>query len=303
MKWAEISVYTTNEAEEAVANILHETGAKGVVIEEVPSDEQDDRALEDTPQTSLVLKAYLPVNSAINETVDTIRQRVHALRAFRLDVGSGNVTVQEVDSQDWESAWKKYFKPVRVTKRIVVKPSWESFDTDNPQDIVIELDPGMAFGTGTHPSTILSLRALEETVHGGEQVIDVGCGSGILSIAAVKLGAQHVLALDIDEAAVKATKENTAVNGVEAHVTTRQNDLLHGVTHTADIVVANILADVITSFVPDVAKALSPGGLFIASGIIKAKEWMVQKALIEQHFVIAASREQEDWVAITAQKR
>lgn len=303
MKWAEISVYTTNEAEEAVANILHETGVKGVVIEEVPSDEQDDRALEDTPQTSLVLKAYLPVNSAINETVDTIRQRVHALRAFRLDVGSGNVTVQEVDSQDWESAWKKYFKPVRVTKRIVVKPSWESFDTDNLQDIVIELDPGMAFGTGTHPSTILSLRALEETVHGGEQVIDVGCGSGILSIAAVKLGAQHVLALDIDEAAVKATKENTAVNGVEAQVTTRQNDLLHGVTQTADIVVANILADVITSFVSDVAKALSPGGLFIASGIIKAKEWMVQKALIEQHFVIAASREQEDWVAITAQKR
>lgn len=312
MKWAEICVHTANEAEEAVANILHETGATGVVIEDAALLERDwetshgeiyDLCPEDFPNEGVVLKAYLPINSALADTVDEIRQNVAELKTYQLDIGSGKVTVQEVDSEDWESAWKKYYKPVRISERLVVKPSWEAFNTADDDEIVVELDPGMAFGTGTHPSTVLSLLALEKTIRGGERVIDIGCGSGILSIAAAKLGAQHVLALDVDEIAVQTARENVAFNHVESQVDTRQNDLLNDITQTAEVVVANILAEVIVRFVPDVASVLAPGGIYITSGIIKAKEWLVQRELIEQHFVIVETFHQDDWVAIIAQKR
>lgn len=214
------------------------------------------------------------------------------------------MTVRVVDDQDWENAWKQYYEPIRISDRIVVKPTWETtYPSPNPQDIVLELDPGMAFGTGTHPSTILSLRALERVVKGGEQVVDVGCGSGILSIAAVKLGALHVRALDIDEVAVRVARENVIQNNVQASVEVHHNNLLHGIEQEADIVIANILAHVILSFIADAASLLNSGGRFIASGIVQAKEWDVQRALIDHNFAIVETLRQDDWVAIIAQKR
>ena len=308
MKWAEICVHTGNEAEEAVANILHETGANGVVIEDSALLQREwetmrDLSLEDVPRQGVVLKAYLPLNRSLDDIVDHIRKSVRKLKDYELDIGPGKVTVKEINSRDWETAWKKFYKPVRVSEWIVIKPSWETFESSNAEEIVIELDPGVACGTGTHPTTVLSLRALERTIRGGEQVMDIGCGSGILSIAAVKLGAAHALALDIDEIAVKATRENAIFNNVEHLVDVRQNDLLSSIAQTADVVVANILAEVIVRFVPDMAAVISPGGIFIASGIIKAKEQLVQQTLLEQHFVIVETFHQEGWVAITAQKR
>src|SRR5699024_8343638 len=157
---------------------------------------------------------------------------------YDLDIGPGTVTVNDVHPEDWETAWKKYYKPVRISKRLVVTPSWERVAVKDPTDVVIELDPGMAFGTGTHPSTMLSLQALEKILHGDDRVIDVGCGSGILSIAAVKLGAGHVTALDVDDVAVVATRKNAATNHVGAKINASRNDLLTGISGTYDLVVA-----------------------------------------------------------------
>lgn len=312
MKWAEICVHTAGEAEEAVANILHETGATGVVIEDAALlKNHRDMSLgeiagftaEELAQDGVVLKAYLPINSALTDTIEEVRDSVTALTAYQLDIGPGQVTVHEVDSSDWESEWKKYYKPVRISERLVVKPTWETFDTKEPEDIIIELDPGMAFGTGTHPSTVLSLRALEKVMDGGERVVDIGSGSGILSIAAAKLGAANVTALDLDDAAVQASRENVAINKVQSQVDVQKNDLLTGITQTFDIAIANILAEVIVRFASDVAARLASGGIYITSGIIKTKVWDVQKALVDNHFVIMETFHQDDWVAIIAQKR
>lgn len=309
MQWAEIKVLTSHEAREAVASMLHEVGAGGVVIEDGETERsegkqawQEKQSRPLNPSDRVLLKAYFPVSDQLKKTATRLSQQLEQLKNFGFDTGAAHVTVGEIDAEDWETAWKKYYKPVRISKRLVVKPSWEPL-FDAGDSLVIELDPGMAFGTGTHPSTILALRALEETIDGGERVIDVGCGSGILSIAAVKLGAQDVLALDIDEVAVKATAENAMLNGVSSQVNVQQNDCLNGITLSADIVVANILAEVIVTFVPDAARLISSGGTFIASGIIKEKETLVKQTLTEAPFFIVDTLYQDDWVAILAKRR
>lgn len=288
MKWAELSVTTASQSEEAVANILHETGVTGVVIEDAGQ--------------GIVLKAYLPLNHDLTDTVEAIRTKVSRLPAYGLDIGAGKVTVHDVDSRDWENEWKKYYKPIRISERLIVKPTWEKVDTSPHNEIIIELDPGMAFGTGTHASTVLSLRALEKIMRGGERVIDIGCGSGILSIAAAKFGASHVTAVDVDAAAVNATLENVALNGVQSRVDVYNNDLLQGMQGVVDVAVANILAEIIVPFVADVAAVLPSGGYYITSGIIQAKESFVRQALIENHFAIIETLQQDGWVAIIAQK-
>lgn len=311
MRWIEIRVHTRHEAEEAVAHILHETGAGGVVIEpRMPRSKKDGAEASHSEKepcaevAEVVLKAYLPESESISDEVHRIRNRVSELKNVHLRSDPGIVTTRVVDDQDWENVWKQFYEPVRISERIVVKPTWKTtYPSPTPRDIVLELDPGMAFGTGTHPSTILSLRALERTVKGGERMVDVGCGSGILSIAAAKLGASHVCALDIDELAVRVARENVIQNNVQASVDVHHNDLLHGIEREADIIVANILAHVIISLTADAALLLNPGGWFIASGIVKAKEWDVQRALIDHYFVIMKTLRQDDWVAIIAQKR
>lgn len=311
MKWAEISVSTASESEEAIANILHETGATGVVIEDAEliqhgevkaQGDVAEHPQEVASDKSIVLKAYLPSNRDLLSTVDAVRKKVSRLTAYGLNIGPGRVTLREIDSRDWENEWKKYYKPIRISERLVVKPTWEIFDRRH-DEIVIELDPGMAFGTGTHASTVLSLLALQKIVQGGERVIDIGCGSGILSIAAAKFGATHITAVDVDDAAVSATRENVALNGVQSQVDVMKNDLLHGFAGKADIVVANILAEVIVSFVDDVAHVLASGGIYITSGIIEKKEEIVRRALRSQHFNIVDTLRQDHWVAIIAQKR
>lgn len=312
VKWAEIRVHTAGEAEEAVAHILHETGATGVVIEDAsllkrhidPSlGEVYELTEKAYPSEEVVLKAYLPMNRALPGIIEGVRRRVAALSTYQLDIGPGRVSVHEVDSNDWETAWKKHYKPIQISERLVVKPTWETYEVSDHKDIIIELDPGMAFGTGMHPSTILSLRAIEKVIRGDEHVIDVGCGSGILSIAAAKLGAAAVTAIDLDEVAVTAARENIVTNQVESKITVRQGDLLKGISGEYDVIVANILAEVIVRVAPDVAMRLTPGGYYIPSGIIKAKEGLVRETLIEHHFIIKKTLHQDDWVAIIAQKR
>jgi len=311
MNWSELCIHTTNEAIEPVSNILHEAGASGVVIEDKADflktrenvfGEIYDLDPEDYPEEGVILKAYLPVNSFLGETVDQIKEAINQLMTYDIDLGLNKVSVSEVNEEQWATAWKKYYKPVKISNHITITPTWEDYTPVSADELIIELDPGMAFGTGTHPTTVLSIQAIENYLSEGDTVIDVGTGSGVLSIAAAKLGASHVDAYDLDEVAVHSARINTKLNHVHDDVTIKQNNLLHGVEKSVDIVVANILAEIILLFEHDAFKALKPGGYFITSGIIMQKKEHVKQALIEAGFDIIEVNQMEDWISIVAKK-
>jgi len=313
MKWSEISVHTTSEAMEAVSNLFYEMGANGVVIEDpevlfrewdTPFGEIYQLSPDDFPTEGVFVKAYLPIDSAnLGDLLETLKQQLNNLSEYGLDVGKGTIAVNDVHENEWAHAWKKYYKPVHVSDRITIKPVWEEYQPGKPDEIIIEMDPGMAFGTGTHPTTILCLRALEKYLQPGDRVYDVGTGTAILSIAAVKLGASHVLAMDLDEVAVRSAQSNTELNQVNEQITVRQNNLLDGVEEQVEVVVANILAEVIVRFTDDVHRVLKPGGVFIASGIISAREADVKHALLKSNLDVIETVTIDDWVAIVAKKR
>jgi ribosomal protein L11 methyltransferase len=313
MKWSEISIHTTNEAIEPISNILHEAGASGVVIED-PFDltkEREDQFGEiyqlnpdDYPEEGVIIKAYLPVNSFLGETVDAIKESINDLILHDIDLGLNQVTISEVNEEEWATAWKKYYNPVKISEKFTIVPTWEIYEPVSSDELIIELDPGMAFGTGTHPTTVMCIQALERTVRPGDRVIDVGTGSGVLSIAAGMLGAEDVRAYDLDEVAVASAKLNIKLNKVNDKVTVEQNNLLDGVEEeSADVIVANILAEVILRFTDDVARVVKPGGSFIASGIIQPKKDLVKDALMNAGFEIVETILMEDWVAIIAKRK
>ncbi|CEG27917.1 50S ribosomal protein L11 methyltransferase [Bacillus sp. B-jedd] len=312
MKWSEISIHTTNEAVEPISHILHEAGASGVVIED-PFElikEREDQFGEiyqldpnDYPEEGVIVKAYLPVNSFLGETVEAIKESINNLIIHDIDIGLNKVTISEVNEEEWATAWKKYYNPVKISERFTVVPTWEEYTPVNSDELIIELDPGMAFGTGTHPTTVLCIQALERTVKSGDKVIDVGTGSGVLSIAAALLGAASIKAYDLDDVAVKAAKLNIKLNKVQDRAVVAQNNLLDGIEgQSADVIVANILAEVIVRFTEDANRVLKPGGIFITSGIIQAKKDLVMDALINDGFTIKETMLMEDWVAIIAQR-
>ncbi|MDP4550332.1 50S ribosomal protein L11 methyltransferase [Alkalihalobacillus macyae] len=311
MKWSEISIHTTNEAIEAVSNILHEAGASGVVIED-PMDlvkawdttfgEVYQLNPDDYPEEGVILKAYMPVNSFLGETVEQIKEAINGLLVYDIDLGHNTVQISEVNEEEWATAWKKYYKPVKISERITITPTWEEYTPVNTDEIIIELDPGMAFGTGTHPTTVLCVQALEKIIQPGQRVIDVGTGSGVLSIAAASLGADSVDALDLDEVAVKSARLNTKLNKVHSKIQVSQNNLLDNIQEQYDVIVANLLSEIIIRFTDDVAKVLKPGGAFITSGIITAKKDEVKQSIIEQGLEIEETLQMEDWVAFIARK-
>lgn len=304
-------IHTTNEAIEPVSNILHEAGASGVVIED-PYDLIKERVdqfgeiyqlnADDYPEEGVIIKAYLPVNSFLGETVEEIKQSINNLALFNIDIGNNHVTISEVNEEEWATAWKKYYNPVKISEKFTIVPTWEQYEPVSSDELIIELDPGMAFGTGTHPTTVMCIQALERTVKKYDTVIDVGTGSGVLSIAAALLGAKKVTALDLDEVAVQSAKLNVKLNKVHDIVDVSKNDLLHGMNGQVDVVVSNILAEVIMSFTDDVAKAVKPNGYFIASGIIQQKKNQVKDAIIASGFTIEETIVMEDWIAFIAKR-
>lgn len=323
MHWHELTIHTTEEAIEMISNFLHEAGAGGVTIEEsgTLNKERDTKygewyelPLNDIPEGQAVVQGYFADDTDLKEVESIIRERIEELRSYEIDPGDALITWRTVHEDEWANAWKQYFKPARVTNRLTIKPTWESYTAQEGEQI-IELDPGMAFGTGTHPTTSLCLRTLESVVQGGEEVIDVGTGSGILAIGACKLGAKHVLAIDLDPVAVSSAMENASLNGLSDAITVREGDLLSiiktsgtaeeqalGVRLPVQIVVANILAEIILLFVTDVYEALQPGGVYIASGIYKNKEDVVEQDLLAKGFIIEAKHREEDWIAFVARK-
>lgn len=310
MNWTEISILTTNEAVEPVSHVLYEAGVTGIAIED-PADflrvrenrfgEIYELNPDDFPAEGVVIKAYLPNTDNLNETVDEIKQNISKLTEFQIDIGENKVTLSDVKEEDWATSWKKYYHPVKVSDRFTIVPTWEDY-TPESDELIIELDPGMAFGTGTHPTTVMCIQALEKTVKKGDSIVDVGTGSGVLSIAAALLGAKEVKALDLDAVAVEAARQNISLNHMDEIVMVEQNDLLNGITEQADIVVANILAEVIISFSDDAARAVKKGGYFIASGIIEQKTEVVKAALQKAGFMVEETIRMEDWAAFIARR-
>ncbi len=311
MKWSEISIHTTNEAVEPISNILHEAGASGVVIED-PAEltkvrdqlfgEIYDLNPNDYPADGIIIKAYMPLTSFSGEALDTIQQKITGLLQYNIDLGRNIVTTSEVKDEDWETAWKQYYHPVKISETFTIVPTWEDYKPVHSDELILELDPGMAFGTGTHPTTVMCIQALEKVVKDGDFVIDVGTGSGVLSIAAALLGAEQVTALDLDDVAVSAAKINVELNSVSNQVTVKHNDLLNEVKGEADIVVANILAEVIVRLAPAASETVKSGGLFITSGIIQQKKEEVKAALIDTGFVIEETLDMENWTAFIARR-
>ena len=312
LKWSEISIHTTNEAVEPISNILHEAGASGVVIED-PLElvkEREDQFGEiyqlnpqDYPEEGVIVKAYLPVNSFLGETVDEIKEAVNNLILFNIDIGKNSVSVSEVNEEEWATAWKKYYHPVKISERFTVVPTWEEYTPVSSDELIIELDPGMAFGTGTHPTTVMSIQGLERFVKSDDVVIDVGTGSGVLSIASAMLGAKKVTALDLDEVAVESAKMNIKLNKVHPVVDVFQNNLLEGIQVKADVIVANILAEVIVRFTDAAAQCLKPGGYFITAGIIQQKKDEVKESIESAGFQIEETVQLEDWISFIAKRK
>lgn len=322
MIWKEITIHTTEEAVEMITNFLHEEGAGGVTIEEyVDNNKPRDTSLgqwfeippNDIPEGEARISGYFPEGTDVESVIASVKERIAELAEFDIDAGRSDITVKDISEDDWANNWKQYFKPIRVSERLMIKPTWEQYLPQSEQEMIIELDPGMAFGTGTHPTTSLCLRTLEGVIQQGDEVIDVGTGSGILAIGASKLGASRVLALDLDPVAVSSALENTRLNGLEDRITVVESDLLSvlkqeageelRVTLPVRVVVANILAEIILLFIDDVYQALQPGGYYIASGIYKNKEQAVEEALLAAGFEITETAREEDWVAFVARKR
>lgn len=309
MKWIEVQVKTTTDAEEMVANIMYDLGVTGLAIED-PKDilafqqsEEDwdfiDPSLFKQDYEEVIIKAYFPESEDLVDKIELIRDNIERNIHSQFDKPLGQVTITEVYEKDWAESWKKYYKPTKIGERIIIKPTWEEYQKEN-EELIIELDPGMAFGTGTHETTVMCIEILEKYVEEGHIVYDIGTGSGILSIASAKLGAKQVIGVDLDELSVKISKENTKLNEVDHIVEIKAGNLLDAVEGKADIIVSNIIAEVIVELIESLYKHIKESGIFIASGIITEKVDMVIKALEENNYRIIEIKIMGDWATIVA---
>ncbi|MGP1575017.1 50S ribosomal protein L11 methyltransferase [Selenomonas sp.] len=305
MQWAEVSIDTSHEAMELVSEILQELGAGGVVIEDpallneyIRSGLWDYTDLKESDETEVVtVKAYWAMDDALEGKLQNLAARLAALTANGVDKGAGTVSWRAVADEDWSETWKEFFHTEKIGERTVIKPTWEDYEA-KAEEIVVELDPGAAFGTGQHTTTALCIRALETLVKPGMTVFDVGTGSGVLSIVAAKLGAGRVEAVDFDPVAVRIAAENVRQNGVANVVRTGQSDLLKSVEGKADLIIANIIADIIVRLFGEVKESLAAGALMLLSGIIEDRLHDVTKAAARHGFHVERIEEEKGWAAV-----
>ena len=307
MDWIEISITTNTEGADIVSEALMRAGAKGTQIidrADVPDPSKpsgyweliDPALIEQVPE-EVIVKAWFQDAAQIAPIAESLAQ-LPALAGF--DLGGLMLSSNAVLEKDWAEYWKRFYKPFRIGSHLVVRPTWEEYQAQE-QDVVIDLDPGLAFGTGTHETTALCAELIEQYYTGGT-VLDVGTGSGILAIAAARLGADDVLAIDIDPLAVRTARENVEKNRLNDKITVRQGDLLEGAMGPYNFAVANILADVIIMLSDPLRRALKPGGIFVCSGIIRDREEDVRQALLQNDYRIIDTRHRGEWVAFAARR-
>lgn len=302
MDYTEVTVSTSSRGADIVSDLLMRLGAAGTQIldrSDLPDPNKPtanwelmDQSVIDAMPEDVQVKAWFDQDS-LPSVLGSLREQLALLGGE--DLGNLKVTLQNVREEDWSENWKQYYKPFRIGERLVVKPTWERWDIQ-PGDLIIEIDPGMAFGTGTHETTSMCV-ALIEKYYAGGSLLDVGTGSGILAIAAARLGANGVVAVDIDPDAVRVAKENVTHNGLDGRIDVRKGDLLQGLSQRFDFAVANILAPVICMLAAPLKKHLNENGRFICSGIISEAEADVKNALLTAGYTIDEIRRKGDWVA------
>lgn len=319
MEWTKVIIDTTVEAVDSITWFLGEMEIYSVEIEDhLPLTEEERREMyvdllpdEIAPNDGKAkVSFYLEDDSHLNEIIKNIKEQLTELSTY-MDIGSGEVTIDSTKEEDWVNNWKQYFKPFYVDDHIMVKPTWEVVENVPEGDLIVEIDPGTAFGTGSHETTKLCMRQLKKYVKNDTVLLDVGCGSAILSILGLKLGAKYAVDTDIDPNAVRAANENFEVNHLEKD---QYKVLLGNVledeqmradlgSECYDIVVANILADVIIPLSSLVPQFLKEDGVFISSGIINTKEEDVKQAILDAGMEIMEISHMGDWVSITAKRK
>lgn len=313
MTWLEVQITTTPEAEEAVVELFYGSGAKGVVIESAdnlaliekdPTVNYIDESILNMDPDISVIRGYFPQNDAFDEAMHQLISGIKRLPACGLNPGGCELSINQMKEEDWANSWKQFYKPTKVGKTVVVKPTWEDY-TPGDDEIIVNMDPGMAFGTGTHETTRLCVMALEKYVRAKDRVIDVGCGLGILSIVAAELGAESVVGVDFDPVAVDAARANVSLNAMDDAVDIRLGDLLATVPpeNQADIIVANIFAEVVVKLVDQIGPYLKPEGMFIASGIIEDRLEMVLAKLRDTGYEVQNIEKLGEWLAVSAKRK
>ncbi len=310
MEWTKVKLFTTTEAIEIVSGYIISNGLRGIVIEDAKDfndfledtsvywDYIDDELMKLTEcETSIAF--YIPDNIQGREMFGAIKSGIGKLRLDNPDVDMGRLEfeIESVNEQDWSTAWKKYYHPTRIGEKIVVCPCWETCDLKDG-DVKVTLDPGMAFGTGTHETTSLCMALIEENLKKGDTVLDIGTGSGILSITSLLLGAKSAVGVDIDELAVKIAHENAELNGVSDKAEFVCGDLTEKISSKFDLICANIVADVIIRLCDSVTNYMHKNTTFIVSGIINDRCDDVLGALQNAGLKITQKKELNDWVAV-----
>ncbi len=310
MEYIELTVSTSTEGTEIVSEVFMKLGATGTQIidrNDVPDEDKpknnweliDKTVKENMPQAPEV-KAWFEKDDTLFEKISLLKQNLSALLSQDTEAMLGTLSLNETEVQqtDWSENWKKYYKPFRAGKHLVIKPTWEKFDKKE-DDLIIEIDPGMAFGTGTHETTKMCIELIEKYYTAGN-ILDIGTGSGILAIAAAKLGAKDITAVDIDKDAVQVAIENVALNHLSDTIVVKEGDLVQGIDQTFDFAVANILAPIIIMLLNPLKKHLKKDALFICSGIINDKEQDVLDALEREHYKVLEVLRMGDWTAIVS---
>lgn len=295
MKYIEMTINTSKDKKDIIEGILFDYGIytteeiSSDIVDELDQDEKDwdfiDYPLLNSKEGVFALRVY-PENM----------EDANNLKAELNEKNLGQCLIEEKDDEDWANNWKKYYKPLEIGEKLAIVPEWEAYDND--KRIVIKINPGMAFGTGTHESTYMCLELLGRYVKKDDEIFDIGCGSGILAIAGIKLGAKRALAVDIDDKCIDASHENADLNNLEDKMEIKKGNLLDVVKGRADLIASNIIAEIIVDEIKNLKNHMDKGGIFITSGIIKERRQMVIDALKENGFEIIDELEKNNWVAI-----
>lgn len=301
MQWIEAKVTLTSSHDtlviDLICDVFYDLKVKGVVVDDPDLEPEESWAPDAAARPTLpAVTGYLPADAdweSHRNQLEAAISRISGESAFEY-----TITYKPIDEEDWAESWKAFFHPRKITGNIVIKPTWRSYEPF-PGEQIIELDPGMAFGTGTHPTTVLCIQLLEKYLKRGDVILDVGTGSGILLIAGAKLGASRLVGLDLDSMAVDIARRNLDQNRIDPRLADLSvGDLVHDVTGVYDIVVANILAEVIVDLLDDVERVVRPGGLLICSGIIEPRKAAVSEKMTACGFDIIEVKMEEEWVAM-----